>query len=230
MSNSVKVTINGKEVQVGAGTTIRKACEDSGLKIPTFCYDDRLKPFSSCFLCVVEVEGARGMTPSCSTLVTEGMKIKTESQKVLDTRKTCLDLILSDHAGDCIAPCEATCPSNVDIQGYIAHVSQGNFAAATKLIKEQNPLPVVCGCICPHPCESQCRRALVDEPVAINPIKRFASEYELAHGPYVPPVGAETGKKVAIIGGGPAGLSAAYYLRQKGHAATIYEGLPHLGG
>ena len=230
MSNSVKVTINGKEVQVGAGTTIRKACEDSGLKIPTFCYDDRLKPFSSCFLCVVEVEGARGMTPSCSTLVTEGMKIKTESQKVLDTRKTCLDLILSDHAGDCIAPCEATCPSNVDIQGYIAHVSQGNFAAATKLIKEQNPLPVVCGRICPHPCESQCRRALVDEPVAINPIKRFASEYELAHGPYVPPVGAETGKKVAIIGGGPAGLSAAYYLRQKGHAATIYEGLPHLGG
>ena len=219
MSDMVTISLNGQEVSVPAGITIRAAAELQGISIPTFCYDDRLKPFTSCYLCVVEVEGARGMTTSCSTLVAAGMKVKTNSQKVMDSRKMNLDLILSDHAGDCIAPCEATCPSNVDIQGYIAHVSTGNFAAATKLIKEQNPLPVVCGRICPHPCEAQCRRALVDEPVAINPIK-----------PYLPPCAPDTGKQVAVVGGGPAGLSAAYYLRQQGHGVTIYEGLPQLGG
>ncbi|OGH00287.1 MAG: hypothetical protein A2600_13325 [Candidatus Lambdaproteobacteria bacterium RIFOXYD1_FULL_56_27] len=230
MSDMVTISLNGQEVSVPAGITIRAAAELQGISIPTFCYDDRLKPFTSCYLCVVEVEGARGMTTSCSTLVAAGMKVKTNSQKVMDSRKMNLDLILSDHAGDCIAPCEATCPSNVDIQGYIAHVSTGNFAAATKLIKEQNPLPVVCGRICPHPCEAQCRRALVDEPVAINPIKRFASEWELENGPYLPPCAPDTGKQVAVVGGGPAGLSAAYYLRQQGHGVTIYEGLPQLGG
>jgi len=230
MSENVTINLNGKDVIVPAGTTIRKAAELNGVKIPTFCYDDRMKPFSSCYLCVVDVEGARGMTPACSTSVAPGMKVLTDSQKVIDSRKMGLDLILSDHAGDCIAPCEATCPSNVDIQGYIAHVSNGNFAAATKLIKEQNPLPVVCGRICPHPCEAQCRRALVDEAVAINPIKRFASEWELENGPYLPPCAPDSGKRVAIVGGGPAGLSAAYYLRQSGHAVDLYEGLPALGG
>jgi len=230
MSENVTINLNGQDVSVPEGTTIRKAAELNGVKIPTFCYDDRMKPFSSCYLCVVEVEGARGMTPSCSTAVAPGMKVKTDSQKVFDSRKMGLDLILSDHAGDCIAPCEATCPSNVDIQGYIAHVSNGNFAAATKLIKEQNPLPVVCGRICPHPCESQCRRALVDEAVAINPIKRFASEWELDNGAYLPPCAEDTGKRVDIVGGGPAGLTAAYYLRQSGHEVHIHEGLPELGG
>ncbi|MDT8448289.1 MAG: FAD-dependent oxidoreductase [bacterium] len=230
MSENVTINLNGKDVTVPAGITIRKAAEMQGIEIPTFCFDERLKPFSSCFLCVVDVEGARSMTPSCSTQVAEGMKIKTDSQKVMDSRKMNLDLILSDHAGDCIAPCEATCPSNVDIQGYIAHVANGNFEAATKLIKERNPLPVVCGRICPHPCESQCRRALVDEAVAINPIKRFASEYELAKGPYLPPCAPDTGKRVDIVGGGPAGLTAAYFLRQFGHEVHIHEGLPALGG
>ena len=231
MSQDVNIILNGKEVKVSADMTIRQAAEANGNKIPTFCYDERLKPYTSCFLCVVEVEGARGMTPACSTKVAEGMKIQTDSDKVQATRKMSLDLVLSDHAGDCIAPCESKCPSNVDIQGYIAHISNGNYAAATKLIKEQNPLPVVCGRICPHPCESQCRRTLVDgQAVAINPLKRFASEYELDQGAYLPPVGKDTGKRVAIVGGGPAGLTAAYKLRQTGHAVDLYDMMPELGG
>ena len=139
-------------------------------------------------------------------------------------------MLLSDHSGDCIAPCEDTCPSNIDVQGYIAHISTGNFPAAVKLIKENNPLPVVCGRICPHPCEAQCRRGLVDEAIGINPLKRFSSEYELEHGPFMPETKPDTGKKVAIVGGGPAGLSAAYFLRQQGHAVDIHETLPELGG
>ena len=228
--SQVTIHLNGKPVAVPAEFTIRQAAEAQGEHIPTFCFDERLKPYTSCFLCVVEVEGARGMVPACGTRVAEGMKIQTNSEKVITTRRMSLDLVLSDHAGDCIAPCEAKCPSNVDIQGYIALIASGKYEAAAKLIKEQNPLPVVCGRICPHPCESQCRRSLVDEAVAINPLKRFASEYELEHGPYLPPVGQDTGKKVSIVGGGPAGLSAAYYLRQQGHAVEIYDMMPKLGG
>ncbi len=230
MSENVTITLNGKEIEVAATATIREAAKSQGIDIPTFCFDDRLKAYTSCFLCVVEVEKARNMIPACSTTVTPGMVIRTDTEAIKTTRKMALDLLLSDHSGDCIAPCEDTCPSNVDVQGYIAHISTGNFPAAVKLIKERNPLPVICGRICPHPCESQCRRGLVDEPVAINPMKRFSSEYELEHGPFLPETSPDTGKKVAVVGGGPAGLSAAYFLRQQGHAVDIYEALPELGG
>ncbi|MBF0426845.1 MAG: FAD-dependent oxidoreductase, partial [Magnetococcales bacterium] len=230
MSENITVTLNGRSVEAPAGATIRDVAEANGVHVPTFCHDDRLKPFASCFLCVVEVANARTLLPACSTRVTPGMAITTDSPKVTHSRKTALDLLLSDHAGDCIAPCEATCPANIDIQGYVAHIANGEFTAAVHLIKERNPLPVVCGRICPHPCESQCRRGLVDEPVAINPLKRFSSEFELTHGPIVPKPAPDTGHKVAVIGGGPAGLSAAFYLRKMGHAVEIFEALPELGG
>lgn len=230
MSDTVTVFLNDVSVQAPAGATIREVAAANGVHIPTFCYDDRLQPYASCFLCVVEVEKARGLLPACSTAVAEGMVIHTDSQKVIIARKTALELLLSDHAGDCVAPCEATCPAHIDIQGYIAHIANGNPEAAVRLIKKSNPLPVVCGRICPHPCELQCRRGLVDEPVSINPLKRFAAEYELENGAYLPETAPDTGKRVAVVGGGPAGLSAAYYLRQMGHAVVIFEALPELGG
>ncbi len=230
MSDKTSITLNGQEIEVKVGTTIREAAESQGVHIPTFCHDDRLKPFASCFLCVVDVEKARGLVPACSTQVAPGMVIQTDNERVTKSRKMALDLLLSDHAGDCVAPCEATCPANIDIQGYIAHLANDDPDAAVRLIKERNPLPVVCGRICPHPCESQCRRDLVDEPVAINPLKRFASEHDLESGPFLQTAGADTGKRVAIVGGGPAGLSAAFYLRQMGHAVEIFEALPELGG
>ncbi|MBF0160099.1 MAG: FAD-dependent oxidoreductase [Magnetococcales bacterium] len=228
----INITLNGQELCVSANATIREVAEQQGIHIPTFCHNDRLKPFASCFLCVVEVEKARTLLPACSTRVVSGMNIKTDSEIVRKSRRGALDLLLSDHAGDCVAPCETTCPAHIDIQGYIAHIANGEFEAAVHLIKRRNPLPVVCGRICPHPCESECRRALVDdEPVAINPLKRFASEYELQMGAVtVPRPLPDTGRRVAIIGGGPAGLSAAYYLRLMGHQPEIFEALPQLGG
>ncbi len=230
MSDKTSITLNGKQIEVAAGSTIRQAAESQGVHIPTFCHDDRLKPFASCFLCVVDVENARGLVPACSTQVAPGMVIETDNERVTKSRKMALDLMLSDHAGDCIAPCEETCPANIDIQGYIAHLANNDPNAAVRLIKERNPLPVVCGRICPHPCESQCRRGLVDEPVAINPLKRFASEHDLESGPFLHEAGPDSGKRVAIVGGGPAGLSAAFYLRRMGHAVEIFEALPELGG
>ncbi|UZJ40988.1 NAD(P)-binding protein [Prosthecochloris sp. SCSIO W1101] len=230
MSDIVTITLNDKEVKASAGATILAVAKANGIHIPTFCHDDRLKPYASCFLCVVDVEKARGLLPACSTQVMPGMVIRTDSEKVRKARKMALELMLSDHVGDCVAPCEATCPAHIDIQGYIAHIANGNPEAAVRLIKKSNPLPVVCGRICPHPCESQCRRGLVDEPVSINPLKRFAAEYELQNGAFLPETAPDTGKRIAIVGGGPAGLSAAYYLRQMGHAVVLFEALPELGG
>ncbi|MBF0297671.1 MAG: FAD-dependent oxidoreductase [Oligoflexia bacterium] len=229
--NLISITLNDKEVRVPEGITILEAAKREGIEIPTLCYNHRTHPFTSCFLCVVEVEKARNLPPACATKVLPGMVISTHSQKVVDTRKMALDLMLSDHAGDCVAPCHLSCPARTDVQGYIAHIANGDYVSAVKLIKSRLALPVVCGTICPNPCEKECRRGIVDEPLAIRALKRFASEFDLKEGAYMPAVAATaTGKKVAIVGGGPAGLASAYYLRQEGHEVHIFEELSMLGG
>ena len=125
-------------------------------------------------------------------------------------------------------PCVSQCPAGVDIPGYVALVAEGNYADAVRLIRKDNPLPGVCGLICEHPCEVRCRRTLMDDPINIRGLKRFAVEH--AGEVPVPEPAEATGKKVAVIGGGPGGISAAYYLRLMGHDVTIYEQRMQLGG
>ncbi len=127
-----------------------------------------------------------------------------------------------------LVPCVSGCPAGVDIPGYIALVEAGRNTDAVKLIRKDNPLPVVCGLVCEHPCEMHCRRGMVDDPMNIRGLKRFATEHMECD--YKPKKAAATGKRVAIIGGGPAGLSAAYYLALMGHKPTIFEARHHLGG
>ena len=125
-------------------------------------------------------------------------------------------------------PCVALCPAHVDIPGYIALVREGRYADAIRLIRKDNPFPTTCGFICEHPCEARCRRNMVDDAVNIRGLKRMAADYA---GKVPPPKCApSTGKTVAVIGGGPGGLSAAYYLQLMGHQVTVYEMLPELGG
>jgi len=130
------------------------------------------------------------------------------------------------------APCQNTCPANVDVPMYVDLIAQGRFAEAYEEILRENPLPVVCGRVCNHPCESRCRRSQLDEPIAIRDLKRFASDYavSLNGARPKPSVKPPTGKKVAIVGAGPAGLTAAHYLALQGHSVTIYEALPVAGG
>ncbi|MFI3237314.1 MAG: NAD(P)-binding protein [Lachnospiraceae bacterium] len=125
-------------------------------------------------------------------------------------------------------PCVALCPAAVDIPGYIALVREGRYADAIRLIRKDNPFPTTCGFICENPCEARCRRNIIDSSINIRGIKRFAADYA---GEVAPPACAEsTGKRVAILGGGPGGLSAGYYLQLMGHQTCVYEMLPKLGG
>ncbi|MCD7957665.1 MAG: FAD-dependent oxidoreductase [Lachnospiraceae bacterium] len=125
-------------------------------------------------------------------------------------------------------PCVSQCPAGVDIPGYVALVAEGRYGDAVRLIRKDNPLPAVCGRICEHPCEVRCRRTLIDDPVNIRGLKRFAVDH--AGEVPLPVPAAATGKKVAVIGGGPGGISAAYYLTLMGHKVTIFEQRKQLGG
>ncbi|EHL19204.1 NAD(P)-binding protein [Peptoanaerobacter stomatis] len=125
-------------------------------------------------------------------------------------------------------PCVSLCPAGIDIPGYIALVKEERYADAIRLIRKDNPLPTTCAYICEHPCEERCRRNMIDDSINIRGIKRVASDYAREVDP--PKCNISTGKKIAIIGGGPAGLSAAYYLQLMGHQTTVYEMLPKLGG
>jgi len=125
-------------------------------------------------------------------------------------------------------PCVTLCPAHVDIPGYIALVREGRHADAIRLIRKDNPFPTTCGFICEHPCEARCRRNMVDDAINIRGLKRVAAD----RAGHVPPQknAPSTGKTVAVVGGGPGGLSAAYYLQLMGHQVTVFEMLPQLGG
>jgi len=228
---SLNLTINGKACQAAPGQTVLDACRENGVFIPTLCHDPRLVPFGSCMICRVEIEGQRGVPLACGTTVADGMVITTESEAIAASRKTCLELLSSQHYGDCTAPCVAECPAHMDVQGYIAHIARGEYAEAVQLMKQTNPLPVVCGRICTRTCETKCRRNAFEGPLGIAYLKRFAADIDLAKDqPYLPEKKPATGKKAAIIGAGPAGLTAAWFLAQMGHGVTIFERQEHPGG
>ncbi|MBU2466937.1 MAG: (2Fe-2S)-binding protein, partial [Bacteroidetes bacterium] len=233
MSHYITIELNGKTVEGIQGETIYECASRHGIEIPTLCHDPRIEPYSSCYVCVVEVEGMRGHQPSCSTKIAEGMKVNTASDEVKLARKTALDLLLSNHYADCLGPCKQHCPAGVDVQGYISLIDKGRYSDAVALIKETNPLPAICGRVCVRPCEAACRRNLLDEgaAVGIDYLKRFAADYDLASNhKFVPDLKAATGKKVAVIGAGPGGLSVAHFLRLEGHQVEIFEAAPKSGG
>lgn len=127
-------------------------------------------------------------------------------------------------------PCVNLCPAHVDIPGYVALVNEGNYVDAIRLIRKDNPFPTACALICEHPCEARCRRSIIDSPINIRGLKEFAVDQIPADKVHVPDNAQSTGKKVAIVGGGPSGLTAAYFLQLMGHQCTVFEEKPKLGG
>lgn len=226
----INLTINGQNVTAPAGSTILEAARKNGIYIPTLCYDEAVEVYGACGLCVVEAEGVPKLLRSCSSKISEGMVIHTESERVVKSRKIAMELLMSAHDGDCIAPCQLACPANTDCQGYVGLIANGKFEDALKLIKNTNPLPASIGRVCPHPCEKACRRGKVEEPINIAQLKFFAADLDLKGEKYLPACAKATGKKVAIVGGGPAGLTAAYYLRTLGHEVTVFDMMDKMGG
>ena len=226
----INLTINGQKVTAPAGSTILEAARANGIYIPTLCYDEAVEVYGACGLCVVEAEGVPKLLRSCSAKISEGMVINTESERVIKSRKIAMELLMSAHDGDCIAPCQLACPANTDCQGYVGLIANGKFDEALELIKETNPLPASIGRVCPHPCEKACRRGKVEEPINIAQLKFFAADIDLKGESYLPECKPSTGKKVAIVGGGPAGLTAAFYLRTLGHEVTVFDMMDKMGG
>ena len=226
----INLTINGKAVQAPEGSTILEAARLADIYIPTLCYDKAVEVYGACGLCVVEAEGIPKLLRSCSAKVSEGMVVNTESKRVVQSRKVAMELLMSAHDGDCVAPCQLNCPARTDCQGYVGLIANGEYEAALKLIKNKISLPASIGRVCPHPCEKACRRQNVEEPINIAQLKAFAADMDLKADSYVPETAPSTGKKVAIIGGGPAGLTAAYYLTIMGHSVTVYDMMEKMGG
>ena len=226
----INLTINGQKLTADPARTILQIVQDNNLdRIPTLCYDPKLEPFGSCFLCVVEVDGLSRLLPACATKPFEGMVIQTRSAKVVAARKTCLELLVSNHYADCFGACRINCPADIDIQGYLSLTHLGKYKDAISLIKEKNPFTSVCGRVCTRKCELACRRKMIDDAVGIDYVKRFAADKDL-EDMWTPVPKPRNGKKVAIIGGGPAGLTCAYYLVLDGYEPTVFEALPELGG
>ena len=152
-------------------------------------------------------------------------------KSIISVRTMSQRLLHFNEADDALAPCQQTCPAEINIPQYISQIRSGDYAGAINTIRERNPLLLSCGRVCPHPCENYCRRGIEDEPVSINQLKRFVADWEMNSGQRLPIACApDTGKKIAVIGGGPAGVSCAYFLRRLGHSPTIFEAMPKLGG
>ena len=271
--NTFAITIDGARTEVAPDETILSAARSLGLDIPTLCHLEKCGPLNSCLVCLVKVNGK--LVPSCGTKVQPGMVIESETEEVHEARRTALELLFSDHVGDCLSPCNRLCPLGLNIPVMIRQIQGGKLEEATTTVRESLPLAGVLGRLCHHPCEQGCRRGNWDDPAAIRDMELFLTDWEShrSHsedkGTYAPSAtGSESrlqaasapdrlktglqtklpdglsgtastakksasrpsGKSVVIVGAGPTGLSAAYYLRRSGHAVTVVDRHDRPGG
>jgi len=228
---AVTLTIDGQSVTVEPGTTVLEAARALGIRIPTLCHVDGLPPSSSCFLCAVQVEGRATLAPSCAMPAASSMVVHTDTDEIRASRKMALELLLSDHAGDCVGPCMTGCPARFDIPGFLTEVSAGHDRRSAEIAADFLALPASLGRICPRLCEQRCHRCDAEAALSVGGLHRFAADRDMASGErYVPRPDAASGKRVAIVGAGPAGLSAAYNLLRRGHGVVLFDAHDEPGG
>jgi NADPH-dependent glutamate synthase beta subunit-like oxidoreductase/ferredoxin len=229
--NMPRLTIDNREVEVPPGATILAAAQTLGINIPTLCYLEGCPPSTSCLVCTVKVLGNGRLVPSCATLAADGMQVESETAEIHQVRRSALELLLSDHLGDCLAPCQLACPAGMNIPQMLRQIAAEDSRGAIVTVKRDIALPAVLGRICPAPCEKACRRRPADGAVSICLLKRFVADADLASSArYLPECRPSSVRRVAIVGAGPAGWSAAYYLLQQGHACTIFDENEKPGG
>lgn len=224
----IRFKIDGREFEAERGRTILDVASENGIDIPTLCYNEKVSRTTSCFVCVVKDAKTGKFLPSCSACPVEGGEYESSSEEVRDMRRTALNLLLSEHTGDCEAPCTIACPAHAAVEEYVRAGRKGEFLEALKIIKERIPLPMSIGRVCPRFCEKDCRRNVGNEPVAINDFKRLSAD--LHYEEYMEELPGLNGKRVAVVGAGPAGLSVAYFLRRMGVEAVVYDKMPRPGG
>jgi ferredoxin len=229
MSNAFSITIDGRVVETQPGESILGAARKLGIDIPTLCYLEKCGPLNSCQVCLVKVNGK--LVPSCGTKVTSGMTVESETEEVHEARRTALELLFSDHVGDCLSPCQRLCPLMLNIPVMLRHVEAGRMNEAGATVRQALPLAGVLGRLCHHPCEQGCRRGQWDDPAAIRDMEKFVTDQERQNAePHIPACKSATGKSVAIIGAGPTGLAAGYYLVREGHSVTVVDRRAQAGG
>ncbi len=225
----INLQIDGKEVEAKQGQTILEVAKENGIEIPTLCHHEEISQTTSCYLCMVKDNNTGNYIPSCSANIADGMDIDASSDEIFDMRQTTLNLLLSEHSGDCEAPCSMACPAGIQIEEYLRAARKGNYLETLKIIKDRLPLPMSIGRVCPRFCEEDCRRNVIDEDaVNINDVKRFAADKHYEE--YLEDLPELTDKKVAVVGAGPAGYTVAYYLRLKGIRTDLYDKMPEPGG
>lgn len=230
--------IDGQKITISADATILAAATRLGIRIPTLCHSPDGEPQTSCLVCVVKILGGDGrpdrIVPSCATRVEEGMRVESESASVHELRRTALELLLSEHQGDCVGPCETSCPAHLNIPAMLRAVVEGDLVMAIQTVRQRIPIPATLGRICSAPCEKGCRRVPAGGAVSICAVKQFVGDAAISwkqEQNQIPvTLAPDTGCRVAVIGAGPTGLSAAWYLRLAGHQVTLYERASHPGG
>lgn len=345
----IELTIDGKKIKAKEGQTVLEAATDNKIYIPNLCYHPNLKPIAACRLCIVEIEKMRGFPTSCTTKVSDGMIVKTNTTELQKLRKNLIWLILSNYpkeiptssdlkkvvdyvgvndilknytpketnlpiysdeplftrdldkcilCGRCVRmcqevrgvgaiglinrgidtfvgttkdselkdsgckfcracvevcpsgaltdkekedaeeknreekliPCKHGCPAHTDIPRYVRYIAEGRHSDSLAVIRSKFPFPYSLGLVCNHPCEEECSRTEINEAISIRELKRFVAERDDGSWKKKLKISKPTGKKVAIVGAGPSGLTAAWFLRLKGHDITVFEMLPKPGG
>src|ERR1043165_4021773 len=228
---SVAIQIDGQQVELAEGQTILDGARKLGIAIPTLCFLERTGPMTSCLVCIVKLKhnGRTSVVPSCGMKAMAGMVVESETDQLRQMRKTALELLLSDHVGDCFAPCQRICPLRLEIPEMLRLVRESRLDDAMRLVRDTFPLASVTGRLCNRPCEQGCRRGTWDDSMAIRDTERNVADWAFKSN-YFPTCKPATGKKVAIIGSGPAGLSAAWQLAREGHKCAVFSRGPELGG
>jgi hypothetical protein len=224
----IKLKINDIDIDVSEGSTLLDAAVKLGIEVPTMCYNGELEHFTSCMICMVKDQKTGKLLPSCSAKAFDGMEIITNDDEIREARKIALELLMSEHAGDCEAPCRVACPAFMDIPLMNRLIAGGQFNQALEVVMKDIALPGVLGRICPAPCEGACKRKPIDQAVSICLLKRFTADQANAY-PNIQKA-TPSGHRIAIIGAGPAGLAAAYYLQTKGFQAVVFDSNPMPGG
>ncbi|MBI2192231.1 MAG: (2Fe-2S)-binding protein [Planctomycetes bacterium] len=224
-----RLQIDRREIEVEGGATLLEAARKLGIRIPTLCHSEGHEPHASCMACAVRDRRSGQLLPSCAARAQDGMDLESETEEVRRARREALELLLSDHLGDCLSPCQRICPAHLNIPLLIRQVRDGRVPEALGTIHRDLPLPSVACRACHRPCEAGCRRGDHDAPVSIARLVQHVIEVAAGTG-LAPAAPLRRLARVGIVGAGVTGLSAADFLLRHGYACALFDERDRAGG